>query len=173
MSGPGAGPAGCTTAGRGTRLTMPIGVLEQLADAARTPLPWREPQEPYDAGDTGPVPRLLRDALATFGQARVLVTLDLLHDRGRLRSWQRLAGGRVTAVTVAGTDLAELAWFPAADWRGYLSRTVRVPGRPAAEVRAVVAARAGARDRVGWLGGELGPAAFADRVTRLVAGALS
>lgn len=153
-----------------TRLTMPVGDLERLAVATRTPLPWHEPRDP---GSPEAVPRPLRDALATFGRARVLLTIDLLHGPGRLRSWQRLAGGRVTAVTVAGTDRAELAWFGAGDWPGYLTRTVRVPGRREVEVRAVLAARVGGRNRVGWVGGALHPAAFTDRVTRLVAGALS
>ena len=162
-----------------TRLTMPIGVLERLADTTRTPLPWTDPTDPGDPGDPGdpvspePVPGLLRDALATFGQARVLLTLDLRHGSGRLRSWQRLAGGRVTALTVAGTDRAELAWFGSADWPGYLTRTVRMPGRREVEVRAVVAARVGARNRVGWVGGALRPSAFTVRVIRLVAGARS
>ncbi|HEY0951624.1 hypothetical protein, partial [Nocardioides sp.] len=135
MTGPTTGPmTGPTTA-----LTMPVATLERLADATRTPLPWHEP-EPMPAHQ--PVPRLLVDALARFGRPEVLVTLDVLHPGGRLRSWQRLAGSDVTAVSVAGTDRAELAWFAAERWPDHLTRTATLAGARSTRVRAVVAARA-------------------------------
>ncbi len=151
-------------------LTMPVTTLERLADATRTPLPWRGPR-PVATHD--PVPRLLVDALATFGRPQVLVTLDLLHPGGRLRSWQRLAAGRVTALSTAGTDRCELAWLDRHDWRRFLTRTVTLPDAAEATVRAVVTARVRGRNRVGWVGGTLDPAAFAERVARLVCEALS
>ncbi len=153
-----------------TGLTMPAITLERLAGTTRTALPWRAATGPRTHE---PVPRLLVEALSTFGRPDVLVTVDLLHAGGRLRSWQRSAGDRVTAMTAAGTGRVELAWFGVDHWRSYLARTVSVPGRRQVEVRAVVAARVGGRNRVGWVGGVLAPAAFADRVARLAAGARS
>lgn len=151
-------------------LTMPIALLEQLADATRTPLPWREPR-PTPTHE--PVPRLLVDALAVFGRPQALVTLDVLHPGGRVRSWQRLAARRVTALSATGSGRVELAWFDAEAWRAHLERAATVPGVPAPTVRAVVSARIRGRNRVGWVGGALAPATLAERVTRLVAGALS
>jgi hypothetical protein len=153
-----------------TRLSMPTSVLEGLADATRTSLPWREPAGPRTHEQ---VPGVLAEALATFGRPQVLLTLDLLHAGGRLRSWQRLAGDRVTTVSAAGADRVELAWLDAGSWRSHLAHTVSVPGSRAVEVRVVVAARVGGRNRVGWGGGALSPTVFADRVGRLVAGARS
>lgn len=151
-------------------LTMPVTTLEGLADATRTPLPWRGPRP---VANHDPVPRLLVDALATFGRPQVLVTVDLLHPGGRLRSWQRLAAGRVTALSAAGTDRCELAWLDRHDWGPFLTRTVTLPDGAEATVRAVVTARVRGRNRVGWVGGTLEPAAFAERVARLARGALS
>ena len=151
-----------------TGLTMPVTTLERLADATRTRLPWREPAPPPSHE---PVPRLLVEALARFGRPQVLVTLDVLHHHGRLRSWQRLAGAEVTAVSVAGTDRAELAWFAADRWRDYLTRTVTAAGPR--DVRVVVAARAHGRTRVGWVAGDRPSAVVADHIVRLAAGARS
>jgi hypothetical protein len=163
MTGPTTAPMTGPTTGPTTALTMPVATLERIADATRTPLPWHAPA-PLPAHE--PVPRLLVDALARFGRPEVLVTLDVLHPGGRLRSWQRLVGADVTAVSVAGTGRAELAWFPADRWRDYLTRTATVTD-PHPGVRAVVAARAHGRNRVGWVAGDLPAAVVADRVVRL------
>lgn len=112
-------------------LTMPRATLERLADATRTPLPWREPRTPT-THET--VPRLLVDALATFGAPEVLVEIDLaVRGGGRLRSWQRLRGDRVTTVSAAGPERVELAWFGRPHWSDRLARaaTVDPPDGPA------------------------------------------
>jgi hypothetical protein len=135
-----------------TALTMPRPTLEALADATRTRLPWREPRTP----DTHQaVPRLLVDALATFGAPDVLVDLDLaVRAGGQLRSWQRLRGDRVTAVSAAGPDLLELMWLDARHWDDQLARAATVtppdvgpPPAPETEVpfELLVTGRAGHR----------------------------
>lgn len=151
-------------------LTMPTSVLETLADATRTSLPWREPR-PLRVHT--PAPRPLVDALAVFDRPQLLLTLDVHHAAGRLRSWHHLVHGTITALTVAGTDRVELAWFPAGAWRDHLVRTATLPTTATPTVRAVLAARVHGRNRVGWVGGALTPAALAGRITRLTAGALS
>ena len=156
-----------------TALTMPIETLERLADATGTALPWHQSTAAHHQPVHEPVPRLLVDALARFARPQVLVTLDLVHPGGRLRSWQRLSGGEVTAVSVAGTGRVELAWFTADRWQAHLTSTTTVAGARASRVRAVVAARAHGRNRVGWVAGDLPPAVVADRVVRLAAQARS
>lgn len=55
-----------------------------------------------------------------------LVDLDLAVGSDRLHSWQRFAGGRVTALTTTGCGL-ELDRFPAGAWQRRLARLVTVP----------------------------------------------
>ena len=135
-------------------LTMPRTTLEALADATRTPLPWRPPQRPVTRE---PIPPPLTDALATFGSPEVIVDLDLVvRGGGQLCSWHRLRGARVTAVSAADDATLALAWFDAARWPGALAQaaTVEAPDvgpPPPATVDvafdALVAGRAGARLR--------------------------
>jgi hypothetical protein len=135
-----------------TALTMPRPTLEALADATRTRLPWREPRTP---ASHQAVPRLLVDALATFGAPDVLVDLDLaVRGGGQLRSWQRLRGDRVTTLSAAGSDALELAWFDGHHWDAQLSRAATVaapdvgpPPPPATEApfELLVTGRAGHR----------------------------
>ena len=103
---------------------MPRTTLEALADATRTPLPWRPPQR---AASQDPVPPSLAGALATFAAPEVIVDLDLVvRGGGRLCSWHRLRGDRVTAVSAADDETLALAWFDAARWPGALARTATV-----------------------------------------------
>ncbi len=71
--------------------------------------------------------------LSGFARPQASVDVDLAGRRtsgapgfAQLRSWQRLAAGRVTTLTVAGPTSAELAWFDTSGWQGELARLVRV-----------------------------------------------
>jgi hypothetical protein len=98
--------------------------LERLADATGTPLPW--PRH-ATSSTRARVPRLLGDALATFGAPEVVVDVDVVvRGGGQLRSWQRLRDGRVTAIAAAGPETLELAWFEAERWDEQLARAATV-----------------------------------------------
>ena len=133
-------------------LTLPRPTLERLADATRTPLPWHRPVPP---AVHEPVPRLLADALVAFGSPEVLVELDLVvRGGGRLRSWQRQRGDRVTLISAAGPQTLVLAWCSAPGWGEHLAQAATVdppdtgrppPGDVDVPFEALIAGRAGSR----------------------------
>ena len=115
---------------KSTAIRMPHTLLEDLADATATRLPWRPPG-PAPTGTAVPAPIVA--ALEDFGSAAVLVDVEVVVRLSgsraaiaRLRSWQRLAGDRVVAVSAVGPETVELAWFGIDQWRGRLAHAVTV-----------------------------------------------
>ena len=81
---------------------MPRTTLEALADATRTPLPWRPPQRPVTRE---PIPPPLTDALATFGSPEVIVDLGRIEELTGIREdSDALVIGAMTPHSVVQAD---------------------------------------------------------------------
>ena len=121
------------------RFVLSVPETEALFAATDAPLPWTAtgPAGAPPAALATPLGDLVpeaRDALAVFGAPEGAVDADLAVRRAgraeRLHSWQRWAAGRVTAVSTALHQTAELGWWPDARWQGELARLASVT-RPA------------------------------------------